>query len=133
MITLKRFRRLEKDLREAGYRDVIDWSETVVGPASAEEFAEATIYVICNSGMKNSVAQLIYGRCVEALRQGRSATTVFGHPGKAMAIDQVWTARERLYAEYLAAEDKLAFCAELPWIGPVTKHHLCKNFGVDTA
>lgn len=36
MITLKRFRRVEAVLREAGYGAIIDWSETIAKPADAE-------------------------------------------------------------------------------------------------
>jgi hypothetical protein len=133
MITLKRFRMLEKHVREAGYGAIIDWTEAVDAPVNADAFAEQVIYVICNSGMNNRVAQIIHDRCIGALKESSSATTVFGHPGKAPAIDQIWERREGLFAEFTAAPDKLAFCASLPWIGPVTKHHLSKNFGIDTA
>lgn len=133
MITLKRFRKLEKAVRDAGHGSVIDWSEAVVAPVDAEAFAEQAIYVICNSGMHNYVAGIIYDRCMGALNHGSSATTVFGHPGKAAAIDQIWEKREGLFASFALAEDKLAFCASLPWIGPITKHHLGKNLGMDTA
>lgn len=35
------------------------------GPAAdADEFAERVIYVICNSGLANIVAGVIYGRCM---------------------------------------------------------------------
>lgn len=27
----------------------------------------------------------------------------------------------------------MAYCATLPWIGPITKYHLAKNFGGDWA
>jgi hypothetical protein len=29
------------------------------------------------------------------------------------------------------AADKLSFFESLPWIGPITKYHLAKNFGVE--
>jgi len=60
MITIKRFWRIEKAVREVGYEAMIDWSETVVAPVTAQAFASEAIYVICNSGMKNSVAQPIH-------------------------------------------------------------------------
>jgi hypothetical protein len=110
-----------------------DHAEAVQAPASADAFAEQAIYVICNSGMNNRVAQIIHDRCMGALKQGSSATTVFRHPGKASAIDQIWERREELFAAYSEAADKLEYCALLPWIGPVTKHHLSKNFGMNTA
>ena len=133
MITLKRFRMLEAAVQLRGYGHIIAWSEVIAAPATADEFADHAIYVICNSGMRNSVARPIYQRCMDALRDGRSATEVFGHPGKAPAIDQIWSEREELFAGFDAAEDKLEYCEALPWIGPVTKYHLAKNLGVDAA
>ena len=133
MITLKRFRRIEAAVRAAGYGDSIEWSERIMPPTDARAFAEATIYVICNSGMKTRVALGIYNKCITALEAGGSATDVFGHPGKAVAIDLIWHSRELLMKQFMAADDKLAFCGALPWIGDVTRYHLAKNLGVDTA
>ena len=129
MITLKQFREIEAAVVAAGYGDRIIWSETVGPPITARQFAREAIYVICNSGMRNSIARPIFERCVVALEAGHSATTVFGHPGKAQAIDRIWADRWRLYSEYLAAADQVEFLATLPWIGPITKLHLAKNFG----
>lgn len=133
MITLKRFQRLERAIHAAGLSYIIDWSETVVAPRTAEEFAAETAYVICNSGMRQSVATVIHQRCMEAVQAGGSATDVFGHPGKAEAIDVIWRDRGALFADFVTADDKVAFCDALPWIGPVTRYHLAKNFGVDVA
>jgi hypothetical protein len=82
--------------------------------------------------MRVTVANRIYWRCVRALRRSKSATTVFGHPGKAKAIDFVWRNRRVLFAAYQIAENKIAYCATIPWIGPITKHHLAKNLGINT-
>lgn len=133
MLTLKRFRRIEAAVRAAGYGDTILWSETIAAPVDAQAFAEAAIYVICNSGMRTTVALVIYDRCMGALNRGKSSATVFGHVGKAGAIDSIWADREVLFSAFNLAVDKVAFCAGLPWIGPITKNHLAKNFGVDTA
>jgi hypothetical protein len=83
--------------------------------------------------MRVTVAEPIYRRCMDALAAGTSATDVFGHPGKAAAIDRIWAEREQLFAGYLAADDQLAFLAGLPWIGAVTRYHLAKNLGADVA
>ena len=64
---------------------------------------------------------------------GQSASSVFGHPGKAPAIDWIWERRHELFEHYGAAEHKLAFLETLPWIGPVTRYHLAKNLGADEA
>ncbi|MCA1654422.1 MAG: hypothetical protein ABR588_02680 [Sphingomicrobium sp.] len=112
---------------------MIDWSEAIRPPRDAAEFAAAAIYVICNSGMKVTVAAPIAVRCLAALAIGKSATTVFGHPGKGPAIDVIWQQREQLFSGFTAENAKLEYLETLPWIGPVTKHHLAKNLGMDTA
>lgn len=133
MITLERFRQLEAALRERGHGTSIDWTEAIVAPVKAEDFAERAIYVICNSGMANTVATAIYSRCLVALHAGETATSVFKHPGKAPAVDLIWSEREHLFSKYLEAEDPLAALQALPWIGEVTALHLAKNLGADVA
>lgn len=133
MITVRRFRRIELALRQAGYAPIIDWSESIVPPVDADGFAREVVYVICNSGFRNSVAVPIFERCMTALKAGRSAATEFGHEGKQRAIDWIWSEREKLFAAYLAEGDKIAFLRGIPWIGPVTSHHLEKNLGGDHA
>lgn len=133
MITLARFRLLEAALRERGYGPTIDWTEAIEPPTHASDFAERAIYVICNSGMANSVASVIHTRCMDALRANEAATSVFKHPGKAHAIDRIWAEREQLFLSYLAATDPVAQLQALPWIGEVTALHLAKNLGADVA
>ena len=132
-ITKELFARIDRAVRKAGYSAAIEWSENIWPPANADQFAAEAIYVICNSGMANRVAVPIFERCMLALRQGRSATLVFGHPGKAAAIDSIWKRRRSLFRKLGEAEDLIAFCAELPWLGPITKYHLAKNLGADVA
>lgn len=111
----------------------IMWAESIERPSCPVEFAQETIFVICNSGMKFTVAQGIFERVRDALDVGASASTVFGHKGKTAAIDLIWRDRERLLAEFLAAEDPVAYCETIPWIGGITKYHLAKNFGAQVA
>jgi hypothetical protein len=127
------FALLERGVCEAGYGSDIDWSERASEPATADDFAREAIFVICNSGMRFTVAQGIFDRVMAALIAGKSASDAFGHKGKSGAIDYIWKERERLLGEYLIAPDKLAFCESLPWIGGITKYHLAKNFGADVA
>jgi hypothetical protein len=121
-------------LRALGFADGdIEWCENIVPPIDPDEFAREVIFVICNSGMQNNVARGIFDRVVPALDVGASSFSVFKHKGKTTAIDLIWSTRVALLAAYLAAEDKLTFCQSIPWIGPVTKYHLAKNFGADVA
>jgi len=79
------------------------------------------------------MAEGIYARCLGALDRSGTTRRVFGHKGKARAIDGIWRDRERLFGEFSASGDKLVFCESLPWIGPTTKYHLAKDLGVDVA
>lgn len=133
-ITKERFDQIIAELRAAGFADKdIEWSENVTEPADAEDFASEAIFVICNSGMKNTIARRIYEKVMSHVRGGRSAFGGLKHPGKATAIDSIWNHREGLLAEYRAAPDKVEYCASLPWIGGITKYHLAKNFGAQVA
>lgn len=114
-------------------QDDIAWSENLKPPVDADDFASEAIFVICNSGMKNTIAVKIFAKVMAAIQGGISAFAVFGHPGKAKAIDLIWRTRDELLAGYTAATDKIEFCASLPWIGGITKYHLAKNFGADVA
>lgn len=133
MITLLRFRRLEQAVCRAGFRADIEWTEALQAPSDADEFAAAVIYVIANSGMKNTVAVPIFEKCMHALKSGKPVRSVFGHPGKGQAMEAIWLARDTLFQGYVEARDKIAFCAALPWVGPVTKYHLGRDMGADVA
>jgi hypothetical protein len=131
-ITAADFQRLRAALGQQAEEDIA-WAKACCPPKNEEEFALEAIFVICNSGMKNTVARQIYECVLGALFSGKSAGDAFGHKGKAAAIDHIWRHQGVLYVDYLLADDKLAFCESLPWIGGITKYHLAKNFGADVA
>ena len=128
---LSEYRSLREEVAHLGYEKEIEWAETVGPPESGRSFACEAIWVILNSGMKNTVARRIATKVFEALGKSRSAHTAFGHEGKADAIDRIWTEASALLKAYRASEDKLAFLEGLPWIGSTTKYHLAKNLGMD--
>jgi hypothetical protein len=132
VLTADDFREIVRRLGQVALDDIA-WSDACREPQNAIDFASEAIFVICNSGMKNTIARSIYERVERALHDGHSAGTVFGHKGKAAAIDDIWKRQDELLAAYLAAPDKVEFCASLPWIGGITKYHLAKNFGADVA
>ena len=113
--------------------DDVAWAEAIKEPTDADDFALEAIFVICNSGMKNTVARGIYERVVKQLYAGAPAREAFKHDGKVKAIEAIWFDRKPLYAQFIAATDKLAFCESLPFIGGITKYHLAKNFGAQVA
>jgi len=139
-LTVERFREIEAVSRRLPQCDsgfeinaAIDWQENVGEAENAEHFAREAIFVICNSGMKHTVARRIFNRVMEALECGLSAANGFGHAGKTAAINRIWYERDGLFAQYQKSTDKLAFCEGLPWVGCVTKYHLAKNLGLDVA
>lgn len=131
-LSLADFAAVKANLGKVAEEDIA-WTESLGPPTDPDRFAEEAIYVICNSGMKNTVARKIYGNVCHAIRHGMPVRVAFGHKGKADAIDEIWRKRQSLLDGFLRADDKLAFCASLPWIGEITKYHLAKNFGVDVA
>lgn len=132
MIVADDVRRMVQLLGDIARNDIA-WAESVGLPATPEEFAAEAIWVICNSGTKHTVARIIRDRVHVALATGKPVFDVFKHAGKAKAIETIYRERERLYAEFMTAEDKLAYCETIPWIGHVTKYHLAKNYGLDVA
>jgi hypothetical protein len=132
-ISCELFAEIDRAVREAGYAAAIEWCENIKPPATAAKLASEIIYVIINSGLSNRVAVPIFQRCMSALASGNSATTVFGHPGKAAAIDLIWQDRAALYRKLKITDNLVDYCAKLPWIGPVTRFHLARNLGADVA
>ncbi|AWM88230.1 hypothetical protein [Microvirga sp. 17 mud 1-3] len=102
-------------------------------PETAEDFAGHVIFAICQASVTPSVGRRAHEQCMRALAMGATARLGFRHPGKADAIDRVWRERDRLFADYLASNDKLSFLANLPWIGPVTKRTLARRLGLMAA
>lgn len=117
----------------AGYADEYEWAQNVKAPADADEFALEYIWVVCCSGMKEQIARIIQAKIHAAIKDGRPIRSAFGHPGKAAAIQTVWDNRNSHFVAFQMANDILAFCKSLPWIGDITKYHLAKNLGADVA
>jgi hypothetical protein len=132
MITSMQLAEVVEAMGDQAVRDIL-WAESIQPPKDGHEFALETIFVICNSGMKNTIARSIFERVKAAIWEGRSASEVFGHKGKAAAIDYIWRHQELLWFDYMQARDKVEFLSRLPWIGNITKFHLAKNFGADVA
>jgi hypothetical protein len=132
-ITKELFAQIDEAVRRAGYAEAIERSEAATLPLTADEFAAEVIYVAINAGFANRIAVPIFERCMAALRKGKSSKTVYGHPGKTDAIDEIWKRRASLFRKLKKADDLIEFCATLPWTGPITKFHLAKNLGADVA
>ena len=135
MIASSDFRAIVTALGDVAKAD-IEWANGCKPPATAEDFALETIYVICNSGMKHTVARRIYDAVAERIQSGGKAGDVFGHKAKAGAIDRIWKNRDLLYRGFMLLRrdhDRLDYLRGLPWIGGITCYHLAKNFGAQVA
>ncbi|TXI24942.1 MAG: hypothetical protein E6Q67_01700 [Roseateles sp.] len=128
-LTVEVFNHLIAMLGDQALND-INWSENVEPPTDAEAFAREAIFVITHGGMAARIAIQIFRRCMQALQEGVEVSSVFGHRGKAAAIERIWRERAALFVGFKAADDKLQFLRDLPFIGQVTVYHLAKNLCV---
>lgn len=133
VIGVRKYLALRRALITAGYSHEIDWSEGLKPVADSKTFFEEFAWVVLNSGMRNQVARTIWERVRPHVEAGGSAHDKFRHIGKCDAIDHVWKHRDKLFADYLSAADKVEFLRGLPWIGKITCWHLAKNYGHDCA
>lgn len=136
-MTPREYLTLRERIIAAGFEHDVAWAETVRAPLTASAFADEYIWVVLNSGMKNTVACTIADRVYPTIQAGGSARDVFRHPGKAAAIDHVWMLRHCFFARFQMVKADptaiVAFCRTLPWIGAITCWHLAKNYGADVA
>lgn len=135
-MTHERYLDLKREVIARGYAHEVDWAETVTPPKDAEAFWLEYAWVVINSGMKNQIAEKIWDRVRPVVTNEGSAASVFGHKGKAAAIDRVWKNRHKLFAEFERLENdaaRLLWMRGLPWIGLITQYHLAKNYGMNVA
>lgn len=128
-MTPEQYLDLKEQLISLGYADEIDWCENVDPLKQTENFLFEYIWVVCNSGMKNQIAEVIYKRILQAIIDHKPISKVFGHKGKVGAIEYVIKHRVTLVDKFKNAKDKLTFLETLPWIGKITKYHLARNLG----
>lgn len=138
MLTADIYREVCARLAELGHGGDREWSQSVGPPATAEDLAQEHAWVVLNSGMRNTVADQIWQRVRPRLLAGQPIGEAFRHPGKRSAIENVWRFRNTLLASFTLEAMRgdaavVAWCAGLPWIGPITKYHLAKNLGADVA
>jgi hypothetical protein len=137
-LTASLYERVRRRLAEMGHGGDYVWSQGLKPPDTAEALVGEYVWVVLNSGMKNTIARQIMDRVWPVLVAGGDVHDVFGHRAKASAIECGWASRELHYQSFLAAdsggpEEVLRWCESLPWIGRITKYHLAKNLGCDVA
>lgn len=105
--------------------DIVD-NRVFVDQTSDDLFREY-VFVVCNSGMKNQVAQGIFNAYME---QGVSA---INHPGKHNAIERAESEYKQWFEQLHHSACKVTYLGSLPFIGNITKYHLARNLGIDVA
>lgn len=127
---------LRQAVWDAGFISDYDWSEGLKPPAHSVALAVEYSFVVCNSGMKAEVGAKIHSKIMHAVVDHKTVRSVFKHPGKSKAIQDMWDNREERFIEFRGIEGTnalLEWCQSLPWIGPITKWHLAKNLGANVA
>ncbi len=116
-----------KIVMENGYQKEVEWVRgTKLESVTKEKFLTEYIWVVLNSGMKNSIAKKIF----EKFMQTKDFNTI-GHLGKREAIKTVLAFSNSYFNLFLSARDKVGYLEMLPFIGSITKFHLARNLGVD--
>lgn len=125
--------RLKQKLEESGFTQELEWAGSIKPPKNADHLFAEYLHVVCNSGMKAQIAEGIIKKIWTRILEGGNAADVFGHKGKAKAIDYVLKEKASVFECFMRqtrVDDQLRWCESLPWIGPITKYHLAKNLGV---
>lgn len=126
-----KYLKIKKELENSDFKKHIKWCELLIPCDNAITFWTEYTFVICNSGMKNTIAVVIFNKIMKAYENGQKASDVFGHKGKAKAIDDCWIKREEYFSGWKKVRSNIDYFETLPWIGKITKYHLAKNLGVD--
>jgi hypothetical protein len=115
-----------QEVIDLGFEADIAYTESLCfDNVTEKQFLCEYVWVVVNSGMKNTVGKQIFERWEQ---QGLEA---IGHLGKRGAIKQVTTDIHYYFGGLLQATDKLAYLKMLPFIGDITKYHLARNLGID--
>jgi len=134
-----------------GYEGDIDWQETRdPSMATEREFLAETAWVIMNSGMRYQVVRAKWPEIREIYLDFCSAEDVikyrdqiiteamkvFGNRRKLEAIVAVAEKLDELGIDEIKKhliDGDIDWFQQIPFIGPVTKYHLAKSFGVPVA
>lgn len=122
---------LKQKLIEKGYASEIDWVEDLKLCDNPGVFEIEAIWVICNSGMRNQVAEKVFLRILKAIDEKRPIIEAFKNKPKVQAIEFIIQNRQSLFEKFIKAENKIQFLETLPFIGKITKYHLARNLGLD--
>ncbi len=91
---------LKQAIIDKGYESEIEWAENIKKCDNASDFVLQFIWVVCNSGMKNQIAEIIYKRILEAICNGVDISKVFGHKGKVKAMKTIIKWQNTIFQTY---------------------------------
>lgn len=95
----------------------------------AHEFLEMYVWAVVHAGLSRQAAKVVEDRVRDAIDEGRDLRTVLRHDGKRQAIERMLEDYETVFEDYQAAQDKISFLGNLPWVGKITKYHMAKYLG----
>jgi len=111
-----------------GYQKEIDMvGSRVFDDQTPDDLLREYVFVVCNSGMKNQVAQGIFNNYMV---YGVSAIK---HPGKHDAVERAEAEYKQWFEHLQHSACRITYLVSLPFIGNITKYHLARNLGIDVA
>ncbi len=119
-------------------QQILEWSQRELAPpVDADKLAAEVIWIILCAGRSAQAARTIETRVWKALRAGTPVVGAFGYRAKAEAIERAWAQRHQDFEHLQQAlprgpEAVIEWAGALPFVGPITKYQLAKNFGVQT-
>ena len=140
---------IKEYLVRVGYADEIDWQADVCFEDTTEsDFLREAAWVVLSAGFRESVLRRHFHRIseaflcwcsaaeivAEAADCRRRAMSVFAHSRKIEAIAEICDRVARCGFREVKGSIRthgVGFLQELPFVGPVTSHHLAKNLGMD--
>ena len=125
------YNQVKKDIIQKGYKPEIDIVENrTFEQQSSNIFYWEYVYVVCNSGMKNQIAEKIFSN------YKKIGISAINHPLKKKALIELELNFKKWFDELQRKntdEEKLVYLESLPHIGKITKYHLARNLGIDCA
>lgn len=119
-------------------KKMLDWSSNTLNPpATPEDMAGETIWIILCAGRSAQAARTIERKVLEAIHARRPVVEAFGYRAKAAAIERAWRDRDLDFAtlqDVLGTgipERLVEWCGSIPFVGDDTQFQLAKNFGAD--
>ena len=131
-MTLKEFFELaEQEVITQGFQQEIDLVEKrTFNDQTSGDFFREYVYVVCNSGMKNKVAEKIFQdymwKGIQAIKHSLKRKAIL----EAEKHFEEWFETLKVRVKH---HRELEFLESLPHIGKITKYHLARNLGLDVA